>query len=170
LPTLIWGLERQASPTGLGWIWQVRGRRAEPCVAQRVDRAPSEDWLPKFAADHCITSYPVGPMVRTPIPHACGEEACEDETLLRSGLVWPLGGTVIIHPGRGAAELAAPGTWLCLHRCPFRHKPGAEIAPQRNDQLARQRDDGNAFGALAGVGGAGAEPAAERAVRLMAQP
>src|SRR5262249_61127593 len=37
-------------------------------------------------------------------------------------------------------------------------------------QLACQCDDGDAFGALAGVGGAGAEPAAERAVRLMAKP
>src|SRR3978361_501608 len=38
----------------------MEGRRAEPCVAQRADRAPGKDWLPKIAAVHSITSYPVG--------------------------------------------------------------------------------------------------------------
>src|SRR5215468_326507 len=75
LPTLIWGLVSQGFRTGLGWIFAVKGRRAEPCVAQRADRAPSVDWLPRIAAAHCITSYPVGPLIRTHIPHACGEEA-----------------------------------------------------------------------------------------------
>src|SRR4051794_9417322 len=48
----------------------VRGRRAEPCVAQRADRAPGEDWLPKSFAAHCITSYPVGLLDPYP-PSAC---------------------------------------------------------------------------------------------------
>src|ERR1700754_4349754 len=46
--------------------------------------------------------------VRAHFPHACGEEANEDETHLRNGIGWPLGGTVIIHPVRGAATAAAP--------------------------------------------------------------
>jgi hypothetical protein len=32
----------------------------------------------------------------------------KDETHLRNGIGWPLGGTVIIHPVRGAATAAAP--------------------------------------------------------------
>src|ERR1051325_8866903 len=39
----------------------MEGRRAEPCVAQRADRAPGKDWLLKIAGVHSITSYPVGP-------------------------------------------------------------------------------------------------------------
>src|ERR1700755_3202542 len=40
----------------------MEGRRAEPCVAQRVDRAPGKDWLREIAAVHSMTSYPVGPL------------------------------------------------------------------------------------------------------------
>src|ERR1700754_799739 len=47
-------------------------------------------------------------VVRAHFPHACGEEANEDETHLRNGIGWPLGGTVIIHPVRSAATAAAP--------------------------------------------------------------
>jgi hypothetical protein len=32
----------------------------------------------------------------------------KDETHLRNGIGWPLGGTVIIHPVRSAATAAAP--------------------------------------------------------------
>jgi hypothetical protein len=55
----------------------VERRRAEPCVAQRAAAVGAlRDWLPAiYAATHCITSYPVGRLVRTHIPHACGEEA-----------------------------------------------------------------------------------------------
>jgi hypothetical protein len=52
-------------------------RRAEPCAAQRAAAVEvREDWLPKLAAAHSITSYPAG-LYRpvTHIPHACGEEA-----------------------------------------------------------------------------------------------
>jgi len=61
LPTLIWGLLSQAA-VKFGLVAEARRarRRAEPCVAQRDDRAPGEDWLPTIAATHCITSYPVG--------------------------------------------------------------------------------------------------------------
>lgn len=42
-------------------------RRAEPCVAQRAAAVEvREDWLPKFAATHSITSYPVEP--HRPVP------------------------------------------------------------------------------------------------------
>src|ERR1700750_2328902 len=59
---------------------------------------------------------------------------------------------------------------LSLHHCLIGNKSGGEIAPQRHDQLARQRDDGDTFGALAGASRAGTEPLAERAVWLMAKP
>ena len=111
-------------------------------------------------------------VVRAHFPHACGEEANEDETHLRNGIGWPLGGTVIIHPARSAAE-PRRRLWypvLCLHGCSGGNKPGGEIAPQRHDQFARERNNGDAPGALAGVGSAGVEPAAEFAFRLMPQP
>ena len=49
------------------------GRRwgAQPCVGAGA-LAGSWDWLPANAG-HCITSYPVGPAVRTHIPYAHGE-------------------------------------------------------------------------------------------------
>src|ERR1700756_3587287 len=72
--------------------------------------------------------------------------------------------------GRGEAATRNEVVCLCLHGCLLRNEARGEIAPQRHDQLAGQCDDGDALGALAGVGGAGAEPAAERAVRLMAEP
>jgi hypothetical protein len=63
LPTLIWGLWSQAS-IGLSFVAEARRarRRAEPCVAQRAAAVDERwDWLPAiYAADHCITSYPVG--------------------------------------------------------------------------------------------------------------
>ncbi|WP_211415041.1 hypothetical protein, partial [Bradyrhizobium iriomotense] len=59
-PTLIWGFLSQGFSIGLGEVGEVRGRRAEPCEAQRDDRVPGKDWLPKIYAAHCITSYPVG--------------------------------------------------------------------------------------------------------------
>jgi hypothetical protein len=77
------------------------------------------------------------------------------------------------HPSRadcGQAQRPVRGSVLCFHRCPRRHKPGGEIAPQRHYQLARQGDDADALGALAGIGGTAAEPTAEFAFRLMPQP
>src|SRR5262249_12658755 len=89
LPTLIWGFVSQGSCAGLSWSFAVEGRRAEPCVAQRDDRAPGEDWLPTIAAPHCITSYPVGSY--DPYPHsACLRRGShQDETHLQNGLVGP---------------------------------------------------------------------------------
>src|ERR1700710_2119433 len=84
------------------------GRRAEPCVAQRADRAPGEDWLRKIAAVHSITSYPVGSMSEPIFRMHAARKPIKDETHLRNGIGWPLGGTVIIHPVRGAATAAAP--------------------------------------------------------------
>ena len=81
----------------------------------------------------------------------------EDETHLRSGcLIWPKGGTVIIHPALTAARCRGAGA--CLKRSPLRldHGPlgdqaGGEVAPQRHHQLARQGDDGDALDPLAGL-------------------
>src|SRR5262245_65688241 len=72
--------------------------------------------------------------------------------------------------GRGEAATRNEVVCLCLHGCLLRNEARGEIAPQCHDQLACQCDDGDAFGALAGVGGAAAEPAADRDVRLMAKP
>src|SRR3954452_9962051 len=78
----------------------MEGRRAEPCVAQRADRAPGKDWLPKVAAVHSITSYPVGSLSEPIFRMHAARKPIKDETHLRNGIGWPLGGTVIIHPAR----------------------------------------------------------------------
>jgi len=93
--------------SGNGNLDQWRG--AEPCVAQRAATlGRCRDWLPAglasfnadTSADHCITSYPVGPI--GPYPHsACmrWRKPRGDGTHLRERLLcWPKGGTVTIHP------------------------------------------------------------------------
>src|SRR5215831_4080610 len=172
LPTLIWGLVSQGFRTGLGWIFAVKGRRAEPCVAQRADRAPSVDWLPRIAAAHCITSYPVGPLIRTHIPHACGEEAMRMRPIYAPAWFgpWVARSSSILRGARLTPWRARASSVLCFHGCALRNEPGGEITPQRHNQLARQRDDGDALGAPASIGRTGAEPVAEGAVRLMAEP
>jgi hypothetical protein len=146
LPTLIWGFASQGSLDRFGLDFAVEGWRAEPCVAQRDDRAPGEDWLQTIAAAHCITSYPVGSSGPYPRSACLRRGSHEDETHLQNGLVWPLGGTVIIHPAAAAKPRCAwlRGSVLSLHRRLLRNKSGGEIAPQRHDQLARQCDDGDA--------------------------
>src|ERR1700754_5086828 len=77
------------------------------------------------------------------------------------------------HPycrGPAAESQVASVAKLSLHHCMLWNEPGGEIAPQPHDQLARQRDDGDAPGVLAGVGRAGTEPLAERTIWLMAKP
>src|ERR1700755_1181433 len=77
------------------------------------------------------------------------------------------------HPscrGTAAESQVASVAKLSLHHCMLWNEPGGEIAPQPHDQLARERDDGDAPGALAGVGRAGTEPLAERTIWLMAKP
>src|SRR4051795_13366015 len=88
----------------------MAGRRAEPCVAQRADRAPGKDWLPKIAAVHSITSYPVGSVSEPIFRMHAARKPIKDETHLRNGIGWPLGGTVIIHPAGDAAAAAAPAS------------------------------------------------------------
>jgi hypothetical protein len=75
-------------------------------------------------------------------------------------------------PVPGAAATVARLDRLCLglHHSLLGNEPGGEIAPQGHNQLARQSNDGDAPGALAGIGRAGPEPLAQRAVRLMAEP
>src|SRR5579864_8166335 len=76
----------------LAWALGARRarRRAEPCVAQRADAVDEHwDWLPAIdAAVHRITSYSVGPLVRTQIPHACGEEAMRMRPIYSNGCVF----------------------------------------------------------------------------------
>src|SRR5437868_9232311 len=107
----------------------------------------------------------------THIPHACGEEAMRMSPIYKTA-VCSAQGWHGHHPSRADCDEAARSgsSVLCLHYCPRGDKPRGEIAPERHDQLARQRDDGDALGPLAGIGGAGAEPAAEFAFRLMPQP
>jgi len=62
-----------------------------------------------------------------------------------------MGGTVIIHPALVAARSRSAGALLCLHGCSRRNQSGGEVAPERHDQLARQSDNGDALGPLAGA-------------------
>src|SRR6185312_6180270 len=121
-----------------------------------------------------------GRAVTTRYPHsACLRQGShEDETHLRSDLlIWPKGGTVIIHSALTAADAATLTRCLkrlrlrCLEQGSFGQKAGCEVAPERHHQLARQRHDGDALVALAGiVVGAAAVPSGERTLRLMPQP
>src|SRR5947207_9816201 len=98
---------------------------------------------------------------------------CDPSTT--TAIVWPKGGTVIIHPALTALRCDAarplyPLAVTHVEHGALRHQPGGEIAPQRHDQLAREGDDRNAPEPLAGVERALEEPAAECALRLMLQP
>src|SRR6202008_1119840 len=90
-------------------------------------------------------------------------------------LCWPEGGTVTIHPAHTAARAARLARRLRSLRCglehgPLRHEAGGQEAPQRHDQLTRQRNDGDASDAAAALAGSLVEPAAEGAPGLMSQP
>src|SRR5882672_3001985 len=121
-----------------------------------------------------------GRAVTTRYPHsACMRRGSHgDETHLRSGLlIWPKGGTVIIHSALTAADAATLTRCLKglrlrgLEQGSFRDQAGCEVAPERHHQFARQRHDGDALVALAGiVVGAAAEPSGERTLRLVPQP
>src|SRR5439155_13224799 len=111
---------------------------------------------------HLISGRTV--LVRTHIPHACGEESHEGwDPSTTTAIVWPKGGTVIIHPALTALRCDAARPLLAVTHVEhgaLRHQPGGEIAPQRHDQLARKGDDRNAPEPLAGVERALEEPAA----------
>src|SRR5947209_9529323 len=97
----------------------MEGRRAEPCEAQRADRAPGKDWLRNIAAVHSITSYPVGSVSEPIFRMHAARKPIKDETHLRNGIDWPLGGTVIIHPHMGICEsrpLIDTGQFLARRR------------------------------------------------------
>src|SRR5438045_9403208 len=80
------------------------------------------------------------------------------------------------HPSRADTADAAATRWLnvlclrCLEHRSTRHKSGCEIAPERDHQLARQRHDGDALDALAGVERAPPVLLGECTVWLMPQP
>ena len=145
---------------GCNFLHSEERRRAEPCVAQRAAAVGAlRDWLPAiYAAAHCITSYPVGPLIRTHIPHACGEEATRMRPIYETACLLAQGWHGH-HPSRAdrgrCRDAGAFVKWLRLHGLEHRalgHEAGGEIAPERHDQLARQGDDGDALDALAGIG------------------
>ena len=91
----------------------MEGRRAEPCVAQRADRAPGKDWLAKVAAVHSITSYPVGRTSEPTFRMHAAKQANEDETHLRNG-IWLAPGWHGHHPScaeRGERRGAGFACW-----------------------------------------------------------
>jgi hypothetical protein len=107
------GVLSQGFSTGLSEVGVVRGRRAEPCVAQRDDRVPGKDWLPKFSAVHCITSYPVGLVWSGPTFRMLAARSPEDETHLQNGCLfgpWVARSSSI---PRGLRPSAAPVRWFC---------------------------------------------------------
>src|SRR5436190_19476634 len=104
-----------------------------------------------YAVAHCITSYPVGRVVRTHIPHACGEEAKRMRPIYENGWLicqgWARSSSIPRGPRREPQLRAVRWSsfrWtLCFQQSPLGNEPGGEIAPQRNDQFARQGDDGD---------------------------
>jgi hypothetical protein len=93
---------------GLSEVGWCEGGARSPRVAQRDDRVPGEDRLPKIYAAHCITSYPVGLVWSGPTFRMLAARSPEDETHLQNGcFARPMGGTVIIHPARTAAKRSA---------------------------------------------------------------
>src|ERR1700716_3370799 len=123
----------------------MEGRRAEPCVAQRADRTPGKDWLPKIAAVHSITSYPVGSMSEPIFRMHAARKPMRMRPIYETALVgpWVARSSSILYGARRQPWRAFACPVLCLHGCSGGAQPGGEIAPQRHDQFARQRDDGD---------------------------
>ena len=150
--------------------------RSAACRRGRCAQELASGDLCSSSLHHLIS----GRAVTTRYPHsACLRRGShEDETHLRNGLlIWPKGGTVIIHSALTAADAATLTRCLkrlclrCLEQGSFGHQAGCEVAPERHHQLACQGHDGDALVALAGiVVGAAAEPSGERTLRLMPQP
>src|SRR5882724_12907950 len=115
-------------------------------------------------------------LIRTHIPHACGEEATRMRPIYETACLLAQGWHGH-HPSRAdrgrCRDADAFLKWLHLYRLEHRalgHEAGREIAPERHHQLARQGDDGDALDALAGIERALAVLQGELAVRLMPQP
>lgn len=154
--------------------------RAEPWVEQRALTAIGEhgDWLPAIcAADRCIhlISGRIA-LTRTHIPHCRGEEATRMGPIYKTAFVLAQGwhGHHPSRAGRGNCPQRDVSLKSLSRRRlelrPFGDEPGRDIPPQRNHELARQGHDRDASDPAIGVAGTLAEPARERAVRLMAQP
>src|SRR6516165_8716273 len=109
LPTLIWGIVSQGFRTGSGL--DFRGERAARGAVRSAARRPGPER--GLASENCSRSLHdlISGRTLDPYPHsACLRRGShEDETHLRTGLVWPLGGTVIIHPtGERGLRRGAP--------------------------------------------------------------
>src|ERR1700757_2001302 len=154
----------------------LHGGRAARGAMRSAARRPgpggglaSEDFCSSL--HHLISGRIV--LIRTHLPLACGEEGMRMRPIYETAWLGPRvarSSSVLqgprLRPRRACYEVVA----LCLHCGSLGNKSGGEIAPQGDDQLARQRDDGDAPGAFAGIGRAREKPAAEPAVRLMAEP
>ena len=109
LPTLIWGIVSQGFRTGSGL--DFRGERAARGAVRSAARRPGPER--GLASENCSSSlhHLISGRTLDPYPHsACLRRGShQDETHLRTGLVWPLGGTVIIHPtGERGLRRGAP--------------------------------------------------------------
>src|SRR6266446_3169731 len=128
----------------------------------------------------CITLYPVGRRgARNPNPSCTREVLAQGRWDPSETAAW-LGHrmSTVTHPSRRWRlwlSLIGP----CRRRSARdagaqpgagRHEAGLEIAPQRDGELAGERDDGDLGDASLAVADALLEPAGERAVRLEAQP
>jgi hypothetical protein len=88
-----------------------RGERAARGAVRSAARRPGPER--GLASENCSSSlhHLISGRTLDPYPHsACLRRGShEDETHLRTGLVWPLGGTVIIHPpGERGLRRGAP--------------------------------------------------------------
>ena len=126
--------------------------------------------LSKSNGTRRITSYPVGPMTN-PDPNSSWlqDESTVDGTHLSHRLVRPRKGTVAIHPGRSPQRPSRREVWSVsgLEDGIVGDNSQGQEAPQGDHQLARQGDDGDPPDPATLLADPLAEPAAERALRLV---
>src|SRR5947199_6798262 len=108
----------------------MEGRRAEPCVAQRADRAPGKDWLREIAAVHSITSYPVGSVSEPIFRMHAAKKPMRMRPIYETALVgpWVARSSSILCGARRQPRRRRWVFLLCLQRGTGRHKTGGEIA------------------------------------------
>ena len=93
----------------------------------------------------------------------------EDGTNLTQGVSQPSPATVT-HPPWIAVLLISPSVSLSFQLCASWDDAGLQIVPESDQELARHSNDRNPARATLEVADALPKPAAERAVRLIAQP
>jgi hypothetical protein len=110
---------------------------------------------------------------RTKVPHATVrglQGSKEDGTHLTSGVLQPHRRPVTHPPWNLVMFLSSQRVSSHLQSSAFRHQACLEIAPERNQQLACDRDDRNPPDAAFEFANTIAEPDTQGAVRLMSQP